>query len=147
MPQKATLDQVKAQGETETAQVILLSEAAELFTNGELDDAIVIVIPDTGKARFNPAHTQKKDASKTTKACFVIAEIGGSFAGEAIEYRQSQGDAEGLPLTVKLSVVAQAPNKAGKTVQEALNRTSEVLESASNEHAPKLELARTGTDN
>lgn len=136
MPQKATATQQS--GELEQARVMLLSDAVEQFTNNELEDAIVIVIPDTGKGKFNGSHTiaTGKQAGKDSKATFVIAELGSSFAGEAIEYRQSNGDVEGLPLSVKLSVIASPPNKAGTTVDQALNRKVELVE-----------VPKTGTDN
>lgn len=139
MPQKAEFTSVsQGIGETEQAEVLLLSEAAERFTEGDLQDAIVIVIPDTGKGRFNPSHDSKPDKdgkTKRTKACFIVAELGGSFAGEGIDFRQSSGDVEGLPLTVKLSVIAQAPNPKGTTVDEALNRKTQLVE-----------VPKTGTD-
>lgn len=133
MPQKATATQQS--GELEAARIMLLSEAAEAFTNDELQDAIIIVIPDTGKARFNPSHESKPDKdgkTKQTKSVFVVAELGGSFAGIPIEYRQSQGDVEGLPLSIKMSLIAQAPNAKGTTVDEALNRKVETLELVEN---------------
>ena len=153
MPQKAEFTNVsQGIGETEGAQVNILSELLQdLFDSGDLlieddkvvlgpdVDQIVIAIPDTGKGRFNPSHDSKPDKdgkTKRTKACFVIAELGGSFAGQGIDFRQSQGDVEGLPLTVKLSVIAQAPNPKGETIDEALNRK------------PQLEVVqKTGTDN
>lgn len=143
MPQKATLAQVASQGATEQARIITLSELLAELIDQDVDitelpnefDMILVAIPDTGKAKFVPAHAQKKDASKTTKATFIVAEIGGSFAGEATEYRQSNGDVEGLPLTVKLSVVAQPPNRNAVTIDEALGRKSNVTE------------LKTGTDN
>lgn len=144
MPQKAEFTNIsQGIGETEDAQVMLLSEAIEQFTDGSLEDAIVVVIPDTGKGRFNPSHDSKPDSNgktKRTKACFVVAELGGSFAGEGIDFRQSQGDVNGLPLTVKLSVIAQAPNPKGTTIDEALNRKTQLVE------VPNPVL-KTGTDN
>lgn len=136
MPQKA--EATTTTGAQEALEIMLLSEAAERFTEGELEDAIVIVIPDTGKAQFNPSHEIKtgKQAGKMSKATFVIGEIGSSFASEYSGYKQSQGDVEGLPVNIRLSVTATPPNREGKTVEEALNRKPELRE-----------VPRTGTDN
>lgn len=126
MPQKATILQ-QQKGETEQVGVMLLSEASEAYVDGSLEDAIVIVIPDTGASRFNPTHETKDQ--KQSKATFIVAELGSGFAGEAIAYRQSKGDVQGLPLSVKLSVIAQPPNRKATTVNEALNRQEPESES------------------
>lgn len=132
MPIKAEVTQTQS-GELEQAHVCLASELDDYMTENDLEDAILIIIPDTGKARFQGKRAQKRDASKTTKATFVVAEIGGSYAGEQIPYRQSSGDVEGLPLSIKLSVTATPPNRDAETVDAALGRS--------------LTIVKTGTDN
>ncbi len=123
---------VTTSGEKEQVVVTTLSElllSDDYFdAKGELIagmDMIVIAIPDTGNGAFNGSHEIKtgKQAGKMSKATFVVAELGSSFAGEASPYSQSQGDVAGLPLSIKLSVTATPPNRDGKTVNEALNRT------------------------
>lgn len=134
MPQKREFTTNTATGETEQVQVNILSELLQdLIDNGELvvdgdkfelspeRDMIIIGIPDTGKGKFVPSKPAEGD-KKATKACFVIAEMGGWQAGEGIDFRQSSGDVEGLPLTVRMSVVGQVPNNKGTTIDEALNR-------------------------
>jgi hypothetical protein len=132
MPQKAT-NVVAVTGNTEATRIILLSELlSELVENELIDedgnlaegaDMIVIGIPDTGKARFNGSHVieKGKQAGKDSKATFIVAESQGFF-GDAVDYRQSQGDVAGLPLNLKFSLTATPPNRAAKTVDEALNR-------------------------
>ena len=137
MPIKAEVNG-NTSGEQEQPRVTLLSELlAWLVENDAVDedgnlqpgyDAITITIPDTGKAAFNGSHEIKsgKSAGKQSKATFVVAELGSSFAGLPIAYRQGNGDVEGLPLSVKLSITATPPNRDGKTVEEALNRKVEL---------------------
>ena len=154
MPQKTTFTNNTGVGDPEVVQVNILSELLQdLLESGQItivddtlvvaDDAdmIVIGIPDTGAAKFIPSGESKPDKdgkTKATKACFIVAEIGGWQAGEGIDFRQSHGDIEGLPLTARMSIVAQAPNNKGKTIDEALNRKVGLVE------VPSL---KTGTDN
>lgn len=152
MPIKAEVSNTVS-GEQETPVITTLSELLESLVERELidedgkladgADMIIIGIPDTGKAAFNGSHEIKsgKSAGKMSKATFVVAELGSSFAGQPIEYRQSQGDVELLPLSVKLSITATPPNRDGKSVDEALNR-AKVLE------MPAVESeVKTGTNN
>jgi len=137
MPIKSLVNQTQS-GEMETARVILLSELiAELVEreaindDGELSsehDMIVIGLPDTGKAAFNGSHEIKsgKSAGKMSKATFVVAELGSSFAGQPIDYKQTKGDVALLPLSVKLSITATPPNREGADVDSALNRIVDV---------------------
>jgi hypothetical protein len=133
MPIRAEVNHASS-GEQEQVRITTLSELLEddevFDSDGQLRedaDCIVLLIPDTGKAAFNGSHEIKsgKSAGKMSKATFVVAELGSSFAGQPIEYRQTQGDVEGLPLSVKLSITATPPNRDGVTVDEALNRTVE----------------------
>lgn len=137
MPQKREYNgNAQGIGETEVVQVMLLSEAMDQFTSGDLEDAIVVLIPDTGKGRFEPSHATKPDKDgkvKQTKACFVIGELGGWQAGQGIDFRQSQGDVESLPLTVRMSVIAQVPNTKATSIDEALNRKPQLVEVPQNE--------------
>lgn len=140
MPWKKEFTQSTAQGETEEVQVNILSELIQdLIDSGKVvidgdsfvfendADMIVIGIPDTGKGKFVPSKAAEGD-KKATKACFVIAEMGGWQAGEGIDFRQSHGDVEGLPLTVRMSIVGQVPNTKGTTIDEALNRKPQLVE-------------------
>ena len=148
MPQKA---QDTPTGTMETLNVTLLSilVAQIMESTGvklskdaiealNLSDMIVFALPDTGSAKFVGSHeiTTGKSAGKDSKATFVVAELGSSFAGAPLEWRQSNGDVKGLPLFAKVSIIAQPPNTAGKTVDEALNRKPTTLE-----------VGKTGTDN
>lgn len=155
MPQKKEFSSNTGVGEPEVVQVNILSEllqdladsgALSITDDGKVElienDMIVIGIPDTGAAKFIPAGQSKPDKdgkTKATKACFIVAEMGGWQAGEGIDFRQSAGDVEGLPLTVRMSVVAQVPNNKGTTIDEALNRKPQLIE------VPPQ--AKTGTDN
>lgn len=147
---KAQAPTQATQGTLEDARIMLLSELitqvienenpnvepfsakvkAELKARAQILDMIVVAIPDTGKAQFNGSHEIKsgKSAGKMSKATFVIAELGSSFAGLPVPYCQSQGDVDGLPLSLKLSVVAQPPNRDATTIDEALNRTPKLVE-------------------
>lgn len=152
MPQKREFTSNSAQGEAEKVQVNILSELiADLLESGALTvvddtfelspdhDMIVLGIPDTGQAKFIPAGESKPDKdgkTKATKACFIVAEMGGWQAGEGIDFRQSKGDVNGLPMTVRMSIVAQAPNNKGKSIDEALNRKPVLTE-----------VPKTGTNN
>lgn len=127
-------------GAQEQSRVLLLSELIEelleteaLSEDGTLKpeaDMIVIGIPDTGLGEFKGSHPWKNDASKDTKATFIVTTIGNDRAGFPIPYRQSQGDVNGLPLSVKLTVTARCPNQAGKTVDQALNREKPLVDGA-----------------
>lgn len=103
---------------------MLLSEASKDYIAKKLSESIVLVIPDTGKAKFSGSHliASGKQAGKMSKATFIIAELGSSFAGISVPYCQGEGDVKDLPLSLKLSITARPPNAAGKTVDEALNR-------------------------
>lgn len=126
---KAQVTTQTTSGALENATIMLLSDAVKAFHGKTLADAIIVVIPDTGKAQFNGSHEIKtgKSAGKMSKATFVIAELGSSFAGTPVPYCQSQGDVDGLPLSLKLSVVAQPPNRDATTIDEALNRKAPEL--------------------
>lgn len=118
---------------------MLASELAKLFSEKKLAESIVIVIPDTGKATFSGSHEYTKTKAKgipgqpgyvpaemkMSKATFVVAELGSTFAGVPSPWVQGQGDVADLPLSVKLSVTATPPNRDGKTIDEALNRQVE----------------------
>lgn len=127
MPQKTTTTKA-SQGATEDAKVLLISELEEYCEENGIEDAVIILIPDTGKAKFNGSHViaSGKSAGKDSKATFIVAESQG-FYGDETGYSQSQGDVEGLPLTVKFTVTATPPNRAGKTIEEALNRKPELV--------------------
>ena len=127
MPIQAT-NTNQPNGELEDVQVSLLSQLAKLFTDKKLADGIVIYIPDTGKAKFSGSHeiTTGKQIGKMSKATFVIGELGSTFAGVDTGWQQSQGEHKGLNVFVKMSAVCAPPNRAGKTIDEALNRKSEL---------------------
>ncbi len=151
MAQKSVVNNAVS-GSMETLTVMLLSEliievlkdalsAEEIKEVTDLlgeNDPLCIAIPDTGNAKFVGSHEIKtgKSAGKMSKATFLVGEIGSSFAGEGFGYSQGAGDHAGLELIIKASVIAQPPNTAGVTVDEALNRTP----------AP-IELVKTGTAN
>lgn len=124
---KAQANNTQTNGATEVARIMLASEVAKLFSEKKLAESIVIVIPDTGKAKFSGSHeiTTGKQAGKMSKATFVVAELGSTFAGVPSPWVQGQGDVADLPLSVKLSVTATPPNRDGKTIDEALNRKTE----------------------
>lgn len=123
---------VTATGAMEQAAIMLLSDAVKAFNAKTLADAIIVVIPDTGSARFNGSHPMANDASKNTKATFIVAELGNSYQGAPVlqsdgrNLTQDKGDVANLPLAIKLSVIATPPNSKGVTVDEALNRTRPV---------------------
>lgn len=121
---KAQSQTQTTQGTMEAAVVMLLSDAVKQFHAKTLTDAIIILVPDTGKAKFSGSHliASGKSQGKMSKATFVVAELGSSFAGEPMPYTQASGDVDGLPLSIKLSIVAQPPNREGVTIDEALNR-------------------------
>jgi hypothetical protein len=134
MPKAQAITTVTTQGETEQARTSLLSTLAKAFNEKKLADGIVIYIPDTGKAKFSGSHEyvvksgKDKGETKMSKATFIVAEVGSSFAGQMVvdendvPITMDNGSCERLPLFVKLSVTAQPPNRAGKTIDEALNR-------------------------
>lgn len=121
-------------GAMEQAAIMLLSDAVKQFHAKTLTDAIIVLIPDTGKAKFSGSHliASGKSAGKMSKATFVVAELGSSFAGEPMPYTQASGDVDGLPLSIKLSIVAQPPNREGVTIDEALNRPATPLKAVVN---------------
>jgi hypothetical protein len=127
MPQERSTT-TTASGVTEDVKIMLLSDAVKQFHAKTLANAIIIVIPDTGKAKFSGSHViaSGKQAGKDSKATFIVAELGSSFAGVESPYTQSEGDVAQLPLSVKLSVTATPPNRAAKTIDEALNRKVEL---------------------
>lgn len=134
---KAQSQTQTTQGAMETAVIMLLSDAVKQFQAKQLTDAIIILVPDTGKAKFSGSHliASGKSAGKMSKATFVVTELGSSFAGESVPYCQANGDVQDLPLSIKLSIVAQPPNREGTTIAEALN------------HKPALvEAPKTGTN-
>lgn len=131
MASKATLSEVTSD-ELEAATIMLLSDAVKAFSAEQIADSIVIVIPDTGKSRFNGSHSyvatsgKDKGETKMSKATFVVAELGSSYSGVESPLMQDAGDAKRLPLSIKLSVIATPPNRDGKTVDEALNRPTKL---------------------
>lgn len=141
MPKIQTAQAAQASGETETPIMMFLSDAVKAFHGKTLADALVIVIPDTGKAQFNGSHDyivksgKDKGETKRSKATFVIAELGSSFSGVSVEdadgrkLSQAKGDVDDLPLSIKLTVIATPPNREGTTIAEALNRKPVAVES------------------
>lgn len=132
---KAANTVTTASGEQENVAMMLLSDAVKAFHGKTLADCIIIAIPDTGKAKFSPSHeyvktkaSEGKDAVKAqSKATFVVAELGSSFAGVPLPYCQANGPTADLPLSIKLSVIATPPNRDAVTIDEALNRKVEVV--------------------
>lgn len=125
-------------GNTEDVRIMLLSEASKDYIAKKLSESIVLVIPDTGRAKFSGSHliASGKQAGKDSKATFIVAELGSSFAGISVPYCQGEGDVKGLPLSLKLSITARPPNAAGVSIDEALNRPKTELK----------EVPKTGTN-
>lgn len=134
------------------ALVMLPSEFVE-SEYADDDRAFVIVIADIGDASFDPAHKDK--AGKDIKAKFIVvdqkAEGGRGVAPLILVDRNgdpvldgedkpqvlamSNGEHKGIPLGYTLYMQAVPPNTKGITIDEALNRKSNVTE-----------LPKTGTN-
>lgn len=109
-------------GQREELRIELLSQLSKAFQAKQVNDCMVIVIPDTGKAEFNGSHLIKtgKSAGKMSKATLVIGELGSSYAGVLAPWTQGEGDAKGLDVYIKASVIAAPPNKDATCIEDAL---------------------------
>lgn len=121
MPLTLNTSPVNGAGETEDVRIIVPdADFVEQAMSGAFDDCLLIAITATGKAKFVPSRESKD--GKTTKATFVVAEVGSGWAGERIAPQQTEGDVAGLPMSLKLSLTAAPPNRKATTIDEALNR-------------------------
>lgn len=111
-------------GELEQPQIMLAdADFAESVMNGKFDDCLIIAVPITGKAQFKPSKDTKD--GKTSKATFVVAQVGSSYGGEQLGMSSDTGDINGLPLSLSLSLTAAPPNRKATTIDEALGRKPE----------------------
>lgn len=124
MPSKAN-NIAAVSGDLEQHKVMLLSDAVKEFGAKKLNDSIIIVLPDTGKAVFRPSAdytvTSGKDKGqvKRSKARFKLAES--AYNGDSMgALTQDLGDHKGLALNYKIEVWANAIDPTATCVEDAI---------------------------